>query len=209
MRLLLILALTAGSLLAEGPRITYSKFFKGSQPELVLIALDKNGAAVYREAKDDPNPLEFHLTTAQTAEIFALAAKLDLFKRPLESGLKVANMGMKTFQYEDGAVKNEVKFNYSLDLDARSLEDWFERMAETEGNYIDLDRTAHFDKLGVNDALLQLQETYEHKRLVAPDQFIPLLQRIVKNESYLHMARERAAQLIQAFGGQPVKVAVQ
>ncbi|HXF26210.1 MAG TPA: hypothetical protein VN610_03005, partial [Bryobacteraceae bacterium] len=128
---------------------------------------------------------------------------------PLESGLKVANMGMKTFQYEDGTVKNEVKFNYSLDLDARSLQDWFERMAETEGNYIDLDRTAHFDKLGVNDALLQLQETYERKRLVAPSQFIPLLQRIVKNESYLHMARERAAQLIEAFGGQPAKVAVQ
>ena len=209
MKAFLVLALMAGSLLADAPRITYSKSFKGSQPEYVSITLDKDGTATYREAMDDPNPLRFKLTPAQAAEIFGLAAKLDLFKRPVESGLKVANMGMKTFQYEDGAVKNEVKFNYSQDLDARALQDWFERIAETEANYIDLDRTAHFDKLGVNDALLQLQETYERKRLVAPAQFIPLLQRIVKNESYLHMARERAAQLIEAFGGQPAKVASQ
>ena len=56
-----------------------------------------------------------------------------------------------------------------------------------------LDRTAHFEKLGVNDVLLQMQITWEHNRLVAPEQFLPLLDRIAKNESYLHISRERAA----------------
>jgi hypothetical protein len=47
--------------------------------------------------------------------------------------------------------------------------------------------------LGVNDVLLQMQVTMERNRLVAPEQFLPLLDRIAKNESYLHISRERAA----------------
>jgi hypothetical protein len=45
----------------------------------------------------------------------------------------------------------------------------------------------------VQNALLLLQTTRDQKRLIAPEQFLPLLDRVVKNESYLHMARERAA----------------
>ena len=56
-----------------------------------------------------------------------------------------------------------------------------------------------YDKLGVNDALLLLQITYEHKRLVAPEQFLALLDRVTKNESYVHIARERAASLAESI----------
>ena len=59
-----------------------------------------------------------------------------------------------------------------------------------------------YDKLGVNQALLLLQVSYEKKRLVAADQYLPLLDRVVKNDSYLHMARERAASLADAIRGQ-------
>ena len=79
------------------------------------------------------------------------------------------------------------------------LLDLFERISETEQKFIELDRAVHFDKLGVNQAVLQVEVTYERKRLVAPQQFLPLLDRIAKNESYLHMARERAASLADAF----------
>ena len=196
---LLVSAVLCGALSNAQPLITYSKYFKGSKPETVIITVDKNGDAVYKEAADDDQPLKFQLADSETTEIFALAGKLGHFDHEIESGLKVANMGTKTFRFEDGAVKHEVKFNYSLDTDAQALLDWFERIAGTEQNYIDLDRTAHFDKLGVNDALLQLQITWERKRLVAPQQFLPLLDRVIKNESYLHMARERAATLADAF----------
>ncbi len=77
-------------------------------------------------------------------------------------------MGLKTFRFEDGAEKHEVQFNYSQDADAQALLDWFERITETEQHFINLDRTVHYDKLGVNDVLLQLQITWDHKRLVAP-----------------------------------------
>ena len=41
--------------------------------------------------------------------------------------------------------------------------------------------------------------TWDHNRLVAAEQFLPLLDRIAKNESYLHISRERAAAIADAI----------
>lgn len=181
------------------PRIVYSKSFPGSTPPWAGVTVDRDGATVYKESPTDDQPLKFRLDSDETAEIFRLADKLGHFDHPLEANLKVANMGMKTFRYEDGKGAHEVKFNYSLDPDAQQLADWFERIIETEQDYERLDATVHYDKLGVNDALLLLQASWERKRLVAHAQFLPLLDRVAKNDSYLHMARQRAASLADAI----------
>ena len=181
------------------PKLYYSKFFKGSVPEFVAITVERDGKATYQEAKDDDNPIHIQLGDAEAREMFALADKLDRFQRPLESGLKVANLGVKTFRFEDGAEKHEIQFNYSLDATAQTLLDWFERVSESEQNFVNLERTVKFDHLGVNEALLLLQTTYEHRRLVAPEQFLPLLDRVAKNESYMHIARERAAGMAESI----------
>ena len=181
------------------PRIFYSKSFPGSKPEYVEIVIDKSGRGHFKEAPDDDRPLPLKLDSAEVAEIFDLAEKLARVNRPLEANLKVANMGLKTFRYHDGAKTNEVKFNYSLDESARLLTDWFERMTESEMHLINLERTARFDRLGVNQVLLQLEVSWDRKRLVSIEQFLPMLDRGAKNESYLHMARARAAQLAEAF----------
>jgi hypothetical protein len=193
--------LVAASLYAteSTPKILYSKSFPGSVPAYVSVELLKSGQAVYKEAPDDENPVDFKLSAEDVTEIFALVDKLDHFKRPLESNLKVANMGMKTFRFEDGTAKNEAKFNYSLDEDARLLQDWFERITETQRLFFDLERTAKFDRLGVNKTLLQIEAAYDRKRLVGADRLLPLLDRVAKNDIYLHMARERAAALADAI----------
>jgi hypothetical protein len=108
-------------------------------------------------------------------------------------------MGMKTFRFENGSEKKEVKFNYSEDADARQLLDCFERIAETEQLLINIERAAKYDKLGVDRALLLIQAAFDHKRLVAPQQLLPMLDRIAKNETYMHMDRERAAGLGDAI----------
>jgi hypothetical protein len=181
------------------PKVLYTKSFPGSIPAYVSVELLKNGQAIYKEAPDDENPVSFKVSPEDTGEIFNLVEKLEHFKRPLESNLKVANMGMKTFRFEDGTAKNEAKFNYSLDADANTLLDWFERMTETQRLHFDLERTAKFDRLGVNKTLLQIEAAYDRKRLIGVDRFLPLLDRVAKNDSYLHMARERAAALADAF----------
>ena len=55
----------------------------------------------------------------------------------------------------------------------------------------------------MNDVLLQMQITWDRNRLVAPEQFLPLLDRIAKNESYLHISRERAAAIAEAIRKSP------
>jgi len=165
----------------------------------VAITVERDGQVTYQEAKDDDNPIHIQLDSSMAQELFDLAEKLGRFQRPIESGLKIANLGTKTFRFEEGAEHHEVQFNYSEDTNAQALLDHFERITETEQHFVNIDRTAHFEKLGVNDVLLQMQVTWEHNRLVAPEQFLPLLDRIAKNESYLHISRERAAAIAEAI----------
>jgi hypothetical protein len=198
MRWLLALAVLP-LLAADGPRLFYSKSFPGSTPAYVEITIERGGSAVYKEAANDDQPLKFQIPESDTNQIFGLAEKLGWFHRPLEAPVKVAFMGMKTFRCENGAEKSEVKFNFSEDLDAQSLQDWFERIAETEEHVINIERAAKYDKLGVNRALLLVQVSYERKRLVAPQQLLPMLDRIAKNDTYMHMDRERAASLADAI----------
>jgi hypothetical protein len=199
LRLGLLLAPACCVFASDAPRVVYSKSFPGSVPAYVSVYVEKDGKGVYQEAPDDENPVEFKLNEQDTAAIFGLTEKLEKFKRPLESNLKVANMGMKTFRYENGSEKNEVKFNYSLDEDAKVLADWFERITESQLLHAGLERSARFDRLGVNKSLLQIEAAYDRNRLVTLERFLPLLDRVAKNDSYLHMARERAASLADAF----------
>lgn len=188
-------ALIAVTAFAE-PRIFYSKSFPGSQPPYVEVTLEKDGKVVYKESPQDELPVKFQIEPAEAAEIYALAEKLERFGRPLESGLAVARMGDKTYRWEDPpAPPREVKYNYSADLDAQTFQNWFEKMVETVQLYLNLDRAVKFDKLGANKALLLLQAGMERNRLVALEQFLPLLDRVARNSSYLNMARERAAAL--------------
>jgi hypothetical protein len=191
--------LTATLWAGDNVRLVYMKSFPGSAPAYTQIILDLAGNGEYREAEDDDQPLKFKLPEADTKQVLELVEKLDHFKHPLESALKVAFMGMKTFRWVDGDQKTEVKFNYSEDLSAQALLDWFERMAESEQRRIDLERTAKYDRLGVFKALALLGVSMDRKRLVAVDQYLPMLDRIANNESYMHTARVRASELAEAI----------
>jgi hypothetical protein len=173
----------------------YSKSFPGSKPPYVGITLSSGGEVAYREAPDEDDPLKFQLKPAETQEIFDLVGKAGSFRRPLESPAKVAFMGTKTFRLENGADKAEVKFNYTQDASAQALADWFERIAETAQRRIDVERAAKYDKLGVVQSLLELEIVLDKKRLVGAEQFLPILDRIIANDSYMHTARERAAEI--------------
>src|SRR5262249_35766835 len=151
-----------------------SKSFPGSVPAYMQVIVEPGGAVEYREAEDE-QPLKFKLTSAEMQTVFALADKLEHFKNPLESGLKVAFMGKKTFRWENGAEKSEQQFNYSSDVTAQELLDWFERMAESAQGRIDLERAAKYDRLGVDKALRGLWAAMDRKRLVGLDQYLPML----------------------------------
>jgi len=202
MRAIGILALCTAVMLpalaADGPRVIYTKSFPGSIPAYVSITVERSGAVSYKEAADD-DPDRFQLEDSVTNAIFDLAQKLNHFTQPLESGLKVANTGAKTFRWEDGAESSEAKFNYSVDENAKMLLDLFERIAESQRLFAELQRAFRHDKLGVHQALIDIQSAWERKRLMGSQHFLPLFDQVAKNDIYLHMARERAAQLAEAI----------
>jgi hypothetical protein len=195
LRLLALVLLAATAFAGDTPRLVFTKSFPGSLPAYVEISVERSGDGSYREDAKDEDPLKFQLSAGDTDQIFHLADSLGHFNQPLEAKAKVANMGMKTFRYEDGATTGEVKFNFSENPDAQALADWFERMAETERAYIQLERAVRFDKLGVQDAILRIEIVRDQKRLTAQQQFLPLLDRVAKNDSFLHIARDRAGAL--------------
>ena len=197
--LLATLALEPAAIGADAPSLFYSKSFPGSKPPYVQITLNQTGDVEYREDPKEDDPIKFRLQDSETQEIFGLVDKAGSLKKPLEAKVKVAFMGTKTFRYESGSEKNEVQFNYTQDPAGQSLADWFERISETAQRRIDLERVAKYDKLGVVDSLLQLQITFDRKRLVAPEQFLPLLDKLANNESYMHTARARAAEVAAAI----------
>ena len=199
-RLVFLLALAGLSIATAAPRIVYTKTFPGSDPAYTKIVIEQDGSATYQEADEDA-PEKFKLDAAAAEQIFSLAGKLDRFQRKLESDLKVAKVGEKVYRWEDGATAAEVRFNYSTDLDAQALQDWFERIAQSERVLIDLRRTARFDRLGVHEVLLRVEALWKQKRLIGPEQFLSQLDRVSKNEVYMNMARERATVLAEQFRG--------
>ena len=182
------------------PRLMFIKEFPGSSPEYMAIEIDKDGQGVYKEAVKDDYPIPFTLDPPEWDEMRALAARIGQCKRPLESGLKVANMGAKTIRCFDGdSAPSDVKFNYTQDPDGQRLYDWFERIAESAQHYLALERTVKYEKLGVNQELLLLQAAAERNRIVGYEMYLPLLDRIIKNDSYMHMARERASEMAESI----------
>ena len=204
----LLVAVAGMAAAADVPRISYTKIFPGSDPAYMATTIDRNGAVTYRETKDE-EPEMFQMEADAVKAVFDLADKLDHFKRPLESGLKVAKTGDKTFRWENGAEASETKFNYSHDENAKTLQDWFERISESERALMLLRRNIRFDKLGVNDAVLRVDLAWSQKRLVGREQFLPLLDRVAKNETFINLARERAARLATTMRADSAKVTVE
>lgn len=200
--LMLFVALGAGaqgpSKPASGERITYTKSFPGSNPAFQTVTLASSGEASYKEAEDDPDPVNFQLPAAVAEQIFALAKDLNHFREPLESGLKIAKMGEKTFRYE-GESSYAQTFNYTIDPNAQKLLDLFEKIAESQRLFVRLEYTLKYDPLGVNDALLAIDASRNRERLIGADHMLPLLDQIINSKRYMNISRHRADGIARAL----------
>ena len=204
MKLLLLTLLGCGFLSAASAKLTFTKSFPGSTPAYTYVSVDHTGALEYKESPTDDQPLKVQLHESETTPLFSMAQQLNYFRSPLESGLKVANTGKKTFRYEpESGPAIQATFNYSINPTAQQLLERFEQIAASERAYLELDSTMRYDKLGVNDALADIESLWLHKQLAAPEQFIPLLTRISTRESFMHLVRERAARLKDEFQAPP------
>jgi hypothetical protein len=178
--------------------ITYRKVFKSSYPEFTEIKISQSGAATYdiRQLSDASTPQAAQISGPLVARIFDLAAKLHDFNGiDIEMHHRIANLGQKTFTYQNGAETHSVTFNYTLNQPASQLLAIFDDLARQQTDLSDLKRTMRYDRLGVNDVLLQVEKDYDNRLFLQPDQLLPTLDQLAADTHFIDIARERARTL--------------
>jgi len=179
-------------------QITFRKVFEGSLPEYQEIKIGENSGATFdiRQLSEDPDPTPFEVGPAVRAKIFELAGELHDFRAAqLDVRKRIANLGRKTFRYEHDAEAYEVSFNYTIDPAAEQLLQIFEGLSRQQWDLVFLQRQMRFDRLGVNDALLQFETDLKGRILPEPERLLPTLDQLANDPRFLDIARERARTL--------------
>ncbi len=190
-------ALTA---LAE-PIFIYKRIFKESVPEYIEIKVPEssgNPTFEIRQLDEEPGATAFEVSPALRSKIFTLVSQLNHFKGlDLDVHRKIANLGEKTFRWENGAESFEVKFNYTLNTAAVQLLQICEGLARQQELLELLQRRMKYDRLGVNDALMQFETDLNKGVLPEPQRALPLLEQIAGDSRFVDIARQRARALAE------------
>jgi len=181
--------------------ITFRRVFKSSTPELIEIVVRENSDnASYeiRQLDDDAGSTPFTVGAALRAKMFALAGELNHFQaQDLDVHRKIASLGEKTFRWQQGTIAYETKFNYTLNAAATQLLQIFEGLARQQESFELLTRRMKYDRLGINDALLECDADYTRGLLPEPQTLLPLLDQIAADAHLVDIARQRARTLAE------------
>ena len=197
-------ASTASAPSSQTAKITFRRVFHGSSPEYIELCIwDDAKSATYeiRQMEDDPGSAPFEVGDAIRTKIFGLTAQLHNFQgQDLDVHRKIANLGEKTFRWEQGSASHETKFNYTLNPAAAQLLQIFEGLARQQEHYELITRRMRYDRLGIYDALLQFESDLNRGLLPEPKRLVPLLEQIANDPKYVDVARKRARMLADRAG---------
>jgi hypothetical protein len=192
---------TPASAGATGAKLTFRRVFKSSSPEFIEITVrsDSDGATYeIRQLDEDPGSSPFEVSSALRAKMFELTGQLNRFQgQDLDVHRKIANLGQKTFRWEQGSEAHEVVFNYTLNSAASQLLQIFEGLARQQELLMLLERRMKYDRLGINDALLQFESDLNHKLLPEPQRALPALDQIASDARFVEIGRQRARALAE------------
>ena len=200
------LACTAASPASPSPvpahvKLSYRRIFKSSSPEFIeIIVNDDSDAATFeiRQLDEDPGAAPFEVSAPLREKMFELAAQLKNFQgQDLDVHRRIANLGEKYFRWEKGTETHETKFNYTLNSAATQLMQIFEGLARQQELVTLLERRMKYDRLGINDALLQFETDLNHKLLPEPQRALPTLDQISSDSRFVEIGRQRARALAE------------
>jgi hypothetical protein len=197
-----VLACTALSAPAPaGAKLTFRRVFKGSSPEFIEINVREDsdvGSYEIRQLDEDAGASPFQVGAGLRAKMFDLAAQLHHFQgSDLDVHRKIANLGEKTFRWESGSEVHETKFNYTLNPAASQLLQIFEGLARQQEHADLITRRMRYDRLGINDALLQFESDLNRSLLPEPQRLLPMLEQIAGDPKFVDIARQRARSLAE------------
>jgi hypothetical protein len=186
---------------STGAKLTFRRIFKSSAPEFIEITIrDDADQASYeiRQLDEDPEKLPFEVGAPLRTKMFELAGQLNHFQGlDLDVHRKIANLGEKTFRWEQGAQAYEAKFNYTLSSPAMQLLQIFEGLARQQELLMLLERRMKYDRLGINDALLQFEMDLNKKLLPEPQRALTTLDQIAGDSRFVEVGRQRARALAE------------
>jgi len=186
---------------AAGAKLTFRRVFKSSSPEFIEIGVrEDSDTAAYeiRQLDEDAGPSPFQVSAGLRAKMFELAAQLNYFQgQDLDVHRKIANLGQKTFRWESGGEVHETKFNYTLNSAATQLLQIFEGLARQQEHFDLISRRMRYDRLGINDALLQFESDFNRSLLPEPQRVLPILDQIAADSRFVDIARQRARSLAE------------
>jgi hypothetical protein len=182
-------------------KLSYRRIFKSSSPEFIEIVVrdDSDGATFeIRQLDEEPGASPFEVSAPLREKMFELAAQLKYFQgQDLDVHRRIANLGEKTFRWEKGTESHETKFNYTLNSAASQLMQIFEGLARQQELVALLERRMKYDRLGINDALLQFETDLNHKLLPEPQRALPTLDQIAGDSRFVQVGRQRARALAE------------
>jgi hypothetical protein len=193
--------LVHGAAAPPGAKLIYRRVFQSSSPEFIEITVrEESDAASFeiRQLDEEPGATPFEVGAALRARLFARAAELKHFQGlDLDVHRKIANLGEKTLRWERGPEAHEAKFNYTLNAAANEMMQIFEGLARQQEHLTTLTRRIKYDRLGVNDALLQLETDLNRNLLPEPERALGLLEQIAGDARFVEVARQRARGLAE------------
>jgi len=185
----------------SGAKVTFRRVFQGSSPEFIEVTVQSDSnAATYeiRQLDEDAGGQPFEVGEALRSKIFELARQLNEFQgQDLDVHRKIANLGQKTFRWQQGSVSHETKFNHTLNSAATQLLQIFEGLARQQEHYALLQRRIRYDRLGINDALLQFESDLNRGLIPEAKRLLPLLDQITSDPKFVDIARQRARTLAE------------
>ncbi len=195
---------------SSAAKLTFRRVFKSSSPEFIEISVREDSDAAsfeIRQLDEDPGALPFEVSAPLRAKMFELAAQMNHFQgQDLDVHRKIANLGEKTFRWERGAEVHATKFNYTLNSAANQLLQIFEGLARQQELLVLLERRLKYDRLGINDALLQFESDFNRKLLPEPKRALPTLDQIAGDSRIVEIGRQRARALAERIRHQIVEL---
>jgi hypothetical protein len=185
----------------SGSLFTYRRIFKTSVPEFIEIKIPEDSDKAtfeIRQLDEDPGSSPFEIGSSLRSKIFELIGQLGRFKGlDLDVHRKIANLGEKTFAWSSGSESYQVKFNYTLNSSDTQLLQICEGLARQQELLELLQRRIKYDRLGVNDALMQFESDLNKGMLPEPARALLLLDQIAGDSRFVEIARQRARALAE------------
>jgi len=156
------------------------------------------GQFFFKKRNEEEIQLSVKLRISAIETLLSLFQKADFLNEAKEfvSQKKVADMGSKTVRYNTGLKQREVVYNYTEDRNLQEIANFFENLCQQERALFEMDLALKYDRLGIPKKLDELGNNLTAKRIIAPERFEPVLEKIYADQTLMHLARKEAKKLL-------------